>query len=70
MFEEVVDVAAISLAEDYGGADDVDVPVGVCLIPFLEDLFSLPFGFAVVVEWVLGMVFVGVDFVQAVDRDG
>ncbi|MNN48774.1 hypothetical protein D3C81_1632730 [compost metagenome] len=36
-------------------------------MPFTKDFFCLPLAFAVVIEWVVRMFFIGVGFVQAID---
>ena len=66
--QQIVDVSAVALAENHRGADYVDVPVGMALMPSLKHLLGLPFRFAVVVERIGRVGLVGIVLVQTVDR--
>ncbi len=68
--QQVVDVAAVTLAEGHRGTHHIDVPVVVEGVPFLKQLLCLPFGSAVVVEWVFWRSLVGAALVDAVDCHG
>ncbi len=67
LLKEIVDITTVSFTEDYRRAYNVDIPVRVRLIPFLEHLLCLPFRLAVMVERISQMVLVGILLVKTIN---
>ena len=66
LFEKVINISAIALSENDGRAYDIDIPVGMGLIPLLKHLLGLPLRFTVMIERIRRVVLVRVVLVQSV----
>ena len=66
LFEKVVNISAIALSENDGRTYDIDIPVGMGLIPLLKHLLGLPLRFTVMIERIRRVVLVRVVLVQSV----
>ena len=67
LLQQIVNISTVPFAENHRRPDDIDIPVGMRLIPTLEHLLRLPLRLPVMIEWIRRMVLIRILLIKAIN---